>query len=257
MKPLLKLGWCLTLLLISRVLLAEVAVDPAEYSALQEIESHISESALFQKLTRVDDPKRRRISSYAVNDKGHVVSLYVSRVTYENLAFLREFPHLRFLTISESTALTSMQGIDNNVLLEKIWLVSVPVTRIEGLAKMERLKLLSIYEGALRSMEGVSNTHALEYLVLNNNKLEHIEGLLNLKKLKRLNLSNNPLLSMTGLGEKPALADLLLYNTRISRLEDYGSLSKMTITVNENFSFEENKKALSKLKARRVRVIKI
>ncbi len=246
--------WLLGLLLVSPLLWAEVEIVHAQQEALQELQSNIESGSPFETLERADSFDANWLGSYTVDEGGNVESLNLAFIRHDSLHFLRAFPHLRFLNIRSAENLTSMHGIETNTRLEKIWLMEVPVTRIEGLEKMERLTLLSIHEGQLTSMEGVKNLTALENLVLSRNKLERFEGLEELEALEFISVKDNPIDSMKGLGSKPKLEDLYIYRTNIRRLEDYDSLSDANIVVDRSFPFDENQDAIQSLEARGVDV---
>ncbi|MEH6826448.1 MAG: hypothetical protein V7629_21425, partial [Motiliproteus sp.] len=88
-------------------------------------------------------------------------------------------------------------------------------------------------------------------------QINRFEGLDALSKLKSITIAYNPINSMVGLGNKPYLENLTIYRTKIYKLEDYASLKKMSIGVNGDFSFEDNKDALKALKRQHVRVERI
>jgi len=102
--------------------------------------------------------------------------------------------------------------LNDFVQLERISLLSVPVTDLNFVKKMINLKALEVNKGHVTSLEPLRGLTQLEIIDIQNNNITDLSPLKNLKNLKMLNLGGNPIHDISVLKELPNIKYLILYD---------------------------------------------
>ena len=87
--------------------------------------------------------------------------------------------------------LTSLDGIENLVNLEKLFCWNNDLNSLEGIKNLVNLKVLSCSNNLLNSLEGIENLVNMEYFNCSANHLTSLDGIENLVNLKFLYCHNN------------------------------------------------------------------
>jgi len=87
--------------------------------------------------------------------------------------------------------LTSLEGIENLVNLEKLFCWNNDLNSLEGIENLVNLKVLSCSNNLLNSLEGIENLVNMEYFNCSANHLTSLDGIENLVNLKFLYCHNN------------------------------------------------------------------
>ena len=87
--------------------------------------------------------------------------------------------------------LTSLDGIENLVNLEKLFCWNNDLNSLEGIENLVNLKVLSCSNNLLNSLEGIENLVNMEYFNCSANHLTSLDGIENLVNLKFLYCHNN------------------------------------------------------------------
>jgi len=87
--------------------------------------------------------------------------------------------------------LTSLEGIENLVSLEKLYCWGNQLTSLEGIENLVNLEQLFCFNSQLTSLEGIENLVNLELLSCSYNQLISLEGIEKLVNLKTLYCDHN------------------------------------------------------------------
>jgi len=131
--------------------------------------------------------------------------------------------------------------LNDFVQLERISLLSVPVTDLNFVKKMVNLKELQVSRGKVTSLEPLRGLTQLEVLKLPINNITDLSPLKNLKNLVELNLSWNPVQDISVLKDLPNLKILVL---ALVPATDFTPLKGRTfeyLSVPKNDVIEENR----------------
>ena len=108
----------------------------------------------------------------------------------ENLDELTLLKHLSFGSISEGNQLTSMNGIENLVNLEKLDLDNNQISEISGLSRLTKLTKLDLDYNRIKEIKGIKHL-PLEELFLSDNVLTEIGELATMPAIGNLDVSKN------------------------------------------------------------------
>ncbi len=96
-------------------------------------------------------------------------------------------------------SILDIEGLDQLVNLEKLWLNDNRIARIEGLDRLVNLKWLFLDGNQIARIEGLHRLVNLKWLFLDGNQIARIEGLDRLVRLERLELHTNQISRIEGL----------------------------------------------------------
>jgi Leucine-rich repeat (LRR) protein len=95
--------------------------------------------------------------------------------------------------------LTSLEGIEKLVNLERLYCNNNQLISLEGIENLVNLNMLYCNNNQLISLEGIENLVDLTYLECNNNQLTSLKEIENVVNLKILSCNNNKLTSLEGI----------------------------------------------------------
>lgn len=110
----------------------------------------------------------------------------------------------------------------------KITASSVSSGDLESIAKLPKLKSLTLSDCNLSSVGSLSGASALEYLDLSNNAIRDLKPLSSISTLKELNLGHNALNSLNDLSTLSALEKLDVSYNALSSLDGITGLSQLS-----------------------------
>lgn len=182
---------------------------------------------------------------------------------------LNKLDKLKFLEISylkDDELKLNLNFINNNLLLERLYLIKIKLITLPNLDNLVNLKKLNISDNNLTILPNLNNLKNLMELDisynnltnlpnLNNlinlyeldissNKLSNLSNLDNLKELYYLNISNNKLSYLPNLNKLKELHHLNISNNKLSNLPNlnnltnlkYFNISKNNITIFPNYT---------------------
>ncbi|WOO86813.1 leucine-rich repeat domain-containing protein [Mollicutes bacterium LVI A0039] len=135
-----------------------------------------------------------------------------------------------------SKNISSLEGIDQLVNLEYLYLNNNSISDIDQLEYLENLKYLQLYSNDIDSVEALSSLTDLRQLLIDDNNITDISGLGSLEKLMILSANDNNITSIDALDNLTSLRELNLVNNKIknlSGLENLTSLQKLRLENNQ------------------------
>ncbi|MEM9156506.1 MAG: leucine-rich repeat domain-containing protein [Cyanobacteria bacterium P01_F01_bin.33] len=142
---------------------------------------------------------------------------------------------LTFLNASDRNV-TSLQGIENLINLNSLFLFNNDIEDLTPLAGLTELEELGLFGNIVSDLSPISSLPNLEILDIRSNQVSSISDLSSLPKLRELELGRNPLTNFTSLG---SLAQLEILNLSISEIDDLSILSPLTSLTELNLDFTE------------------
>lgn len=112
----------------------------------------------------------------------------------------------------------AIEGLEDCVNLEELWLGKNKITEIRGISHLTKLRKLDIQSNRLEKIQGLETLVDLEELYLGHNGISEICGLDTLSALMILDLTKNRLTEITGIHELHALTDLWVREVLYSAL---------------------------------------
>jgi hypothetical protein len=141
------------------------------------------------------------------------------------LARKQNIPHDQISKLNcFNNQLTSLEGIENLVNLERLYCYKNQLTSLEGIENLVNLKYLDCSLNQLTSLDGIENLINLEGLDCCNNQLTSLDGIENIVNLKGLYCSHNQLTSLDGIENLVNLEGLYCSNNQLTSLEGIENL---------------------------------
>ena len=152
----------------------------------------------------------------------------------KTLPDLSNLVSLYSLDISSNSSITSLKGIENNLLITKLNAGNCNISSIEHIYKLRLMEELNLSNNNINSIDGVSRLKELRILKLNNNNsITKIEEIIELSNLEELELDyNNQITDLKKLVEKNKEGDKeakLLNLKKLHLAQVNNSNSKITI----------------------------
>ncbi|KAL0046726.1 hypothetical protein WJX82_008424 [Trebouxia sp. C0006] len=169
-------------------------------------------------------------------DPQSMQKLALSGKGIEKIVRLSTFSQLIRLDLSNN-ALTSLEGVSQNVTLKWLSAQSNQITALTGLDTLKQLQVLDLGHNALSGRLTITGLPSLRALMLNGNQLTGIEGLDVLPELNTLILKENQVTDLgTSLHGCTALAKLSVAHNKLqqlgSALSECSSLAELRVSHN-------------------------
>lgn len=100
------------------------------------------------------------------------------------------FMNIRTLSFSK-TKLSRIEGLDQLLHLEQLWMVENNITSMDGLSQNTKLKNLNLSNNRISKIESLDNLTLLEKLWLNENNIRDIENLTTLANVTEISMASN------------------------------------------------------------------
>ena len=150
---------------------------------------------------------------------------YISDLKKE---FFEHMPYLQNITITYSTGVTSISGIENCTELTKINISNNSISSIQPLENLEKLKHINITNNKISDISYISNKKDLSELYCSGNNITDVSSLENLivngkTKLTSLSLNNNLLQTTTLTGHNNVDTLVKLHDAGLKSLNISGN----------------------------------
>eukprot|EP01038_Epipyxis_sp_PR26KG_P004513 gene4513-6377_t len=201
-----------------------VDVPADEYRILN---SNANDEVCLPTHERIVYPQDVLIKPLTVDDEViDIIGTRVGKVT--RIGGLEQITNLKVL-ILRSCLISTMEGLNTLVLLEKLELYDNQIEYIQGINLLQNLKILDLSFNSIRSMEAVRSCPMLQELYIAQNKLRKMEGLTNLSNLSILDLGANRIRDIEGLENCTNLKSLWLGKNKIEYIQGLETLHNMQI----------------------------
>lgn len=144
-----------------------------------------------------DDPKLLNDLSILLPLSPYLKVLHVNNGTVKDMSSIKNFIHLKELSLAYNNYFKKIFGLENLTELEILNLSGNRIEKISGLENLTELRVLDLSEnglgskGYIKKIEGLDSLKKLEALHLHGNKIQTIENINHLTDLKRLTLHTN------------------------------------------------------------------
>ena len=156
---------------------------------------------------------------------------------YEDIALLT---YLESLTAEKAIASEIQYLVSLTELTDlKITKSTVSSENLAYIAKMPKLKSLTLSDCDLSSIANLSGATSLEYLDLNNNAIRDIKALGTIPTLQELNLSHNALNNLSALSALTALEKLDISYNSLSTLNGLSGLPRLSQIIADHNSISQ------------------
>ena len=153
------------------------------------------------------------------------------------------FTGLRVLSLIVE-GITDIEGLDNLVELEELYLTGNMISSLRGLERCENLRRLCVGQNKIKKFERLNNCKALEHVSAYENRIETLDGLNGLVNLKTLEVQGNMIECVgASLDELTQLEEINISANKISNFKELLNLNRLPRLKNAVFSdphFGEN-----------------
>ena len=157
------------------------------------------EYAYYQKTIRLEAPfpeaegPGRITDLYPLADLGELRELVIVGHPVRDLLPLAHLQHLESLTISSSSGLSDLSGLEQAKSLRSLTLTDNAISRVKALGKLTDLTSLDLSGNSITTLEPLRQLEALEHLRLARNPIRTAYYLRTLVKLQSVDLDGTPL----------------------------------------------------------------
>ncbi|KAG8888913.1 hypothetical protein FRB98_006455 [Tulasnella sp. 332] len=116
-----------------------------------------------------------------------------------------------------------IESLDALMNLEELWLGKNKISKLENLAMLQKLQILSVQSNRLVKIEGLDSLVNLRELYISHNGIERLEGLENNLKLETLDVGSNRIPALENLSHLKSLEELWMNDNKIPNLHDLDS----------------------------------
>lgn len=196
--------------------------------------------------------KKITMKGIAKKDAQECGWLFLKDMELTDLEFLRYFPNLTSLMLTNITGLQNVDGLRNCPNMADIVLFDTTVYDLNGIKYCVHLNTFEYFPNQstdvrtdLSFLQGLGKLESLDMVDCNISDVSPISAC---KALGYLDLSGNPIGSIKPLGELPLLEELDLSNCNLETLEDLSMFPALkAMTLYNNYFSEEEKERLTSL----------
>ena len=128
---------------------------------------------------------------------------------------------------ARSRSITKLDGLEYAVNLEHLELARNPISSVEPLAGLRKLRRLFVWECQLADISPLSQLDALIYLDISENEVSNIQPLANLTNLLELGLHVNNIADISPLSQLDALIYLDISENEVSNIQPLANLTNL------------------------------
>lgn len=131
---------------------------------------------------------------------------------------LQNLVNLTELNLSLNSTISNLDELGSLTELTNLGLWNGEIQDVSALAKLKKLKKLTMERCGLKNLDGLKEAESIEVINVASNELTNLNGLINCKNLTQITADNNKISNLNGLNGLKKITFLRIYTNKLTNL---------------------------------------